>query len=232
MKKAKTLSTWFKQNGGRVLPRFRFTEPHFDAYTKSVGSLLLAWNDLHERLSTLFVMAMGIEQFARSFAVWHNIRNDGGKRLALRVALDNLPASVIGGRTKLVEEIQWILGNAQKLEENRDNSAHTPVHFSYPNDFTLAELIIMRDRAALGTPTVTPQTGFGNIRAQRLKSSDRNLLADHRHARNRILILRDYAMAIDHAWMNKHATWPDRPELPDRKPSRRSKSKAALTTQK
>ena len=42
-------STWFKENSGAGLPRARFTEPYFDAYTKSVGSLLLAWNDLHER---------------------------------------------------------------------------------------------------------------------------------------------------------------------------------------
>jgi len=233
MKKAKSLSTWFRQNSGGALPRPRFTEAHFDAYTKSVGSLLLAWNDLHERLATLFVMAMGLRQFAQSFAVWHSIRNDGGKRQALRVAVENLGAAAIGERTKLAKEIEWILDNAQKLETDRDNSAHTPVHFNFPNEVTLAELITARGRTELlGTPVVTPQTLFGNTRAQRLKTPDRNLLADHRYARNRILILRDYAMALDHAWANKHAAWPDRPALPNRTPSRKLKSKAGQKTHK
>jgi hypothetical protein len=224
MKKAKTLSAWFRQNSGGALPRPRFTEPHFDAYTKSVGSLLLAWNDLHERLSTLFVMAMGLKQFASSFAVWHKVRNDFGKRQILRAALDNMGATAIGKRDKLVEEITWILDKADKLEGDRDNSAHTPVHFSRPNFLTLTDFLSTPD--ILGTPEVTPQIGFGNPRAQRLLKSDRKLISEHKYARSRILILRDYAMAIDHAWANERATWPDRPALPDRTTSQRSKGGA------
>jgi hypothetical protein len=61
--KRKTLSAWFRSN--RTAPPVgpRYTEAHFEPYAKAIGSLLLAWNDLHEQLSRLFIMAMGIEQF-------------------------------------------------------------------------------------------------------------------------------------------------------------------------
>jgi hypothetical protein len=128
MKKAKNLSAWFKRSGVHIIPRHKFTEAHFEPYAKAIGSLLLAWNDLHERLSTVFVMAMGLRQFARSFALWHETRNDIGKRRLLRAAIANLPASEIGERKKLVAEITWLLDAADKLEGLRDDSVHTQRH--------------------------------------------------------------------------------------------------------
>ena len=244
MKKSKTLSVWFRNNG-KFFARHKFTEPHFDAHTKAIGSLLLAWNDFHERLSTLFVNAMGVRQFARSFAIWHATRNDLGKRKLLRAALENLPASEIGApikkpdgsfmrnpdgsftgaRPKLVEEITWILDAADKLEGARDDSAHTPLRYAYFGDLLpLAELVISRN-----LPTervVMAHDGFANPRAARLQKSKRDLLLEYRYARNRILILRDYAIAIDHAWSNPPVPWPDRPSLPERRPSRRLKGTA------
>jgi hypothetical protein len=184
---------------------------------------LLAWNDFHERLSTLFVMSMGMRQFARSFAIWHATRNDVGKRGLLRTALANLPASEIGKRTTLVKEINWILEVADKLEGFRDDSAHTPLDYTLPNIFTLADLLSVPSIAELAIPAVVAHTGFANPRALRIQKKKRDMLIEYRYARERILILRDYSMAIDHAWANAHAPWPDRPDLPDRKPSRRSK---------
>jgi hypothetical protein len=128
MKKAKNLSAWFKRSRVHIIPRHKFTEAHFEPYAKAIGSLLLAWNDLHERLSTVFVMAMGLRQFARSFALWHETRNDIGKRRLLRAAIANLPASEIGERKKLVAEITWLLDAADKLEGLRDDSVHTQRH--------------------------------------------------------------------------------------------------------
>jgi hypothetical protein len=233
MKRKKGLSAWFKTApGARIIQRHNFTETHFEPYVKSIGSLLLAWNDLHERLSTLFVMAMGIGQFSRSFALWHQTRNDLGKRMLLKAAIENLPASEIGTRTKLVEEITWILDIAKELEGFRDDSAHTPLHYDFPNLFSLAEMIAAQSALDFGTPSVMPHTGFANPRALRIEKKKRNMLVEYRYARSRILILRDYAIAIDHAWFNAPAPWPDRPELPDRTPSRKSKSKAAPKTQK
>jgi hypothetical protein len=238
MKKDKTLSTWFKKNG-KFFARHRFTEPHFDAHTKSIGSLLLAWNDFHERLSTLFAQAMGVPQFARSFAIWHKTRNDAGKRQLLRSAITNLPESEMGvrirradgtlrgGRPQLVKEITWILEVADKLEGFRDDSAHTPLNYAYLGDvLSLADVMTTPNIFDPGEQAVTPHTGFANPRALRLLNSEQDLLAKHRYGRSRILILRDYVIAIEHAWSNPFVPWPDRPDLPDRKPNRRSKRSA------
>jgi hypothetical protein len=89
MKKRKRLTSWFRQHLPH-LSRHQFTEGHYQPHARSIGRLLLAWNDLHERLSTLFVMAMGLRQFIRSFAVWHETRSDLNKRRLLRAAMKNL----------------------------------------------------------------------------------------------------------------------------------------------
>jgi hypothetical protein len=65
----------------------------------------------------------------------HETRNDYGKRRLLRTAIANLPASEIGERTELVAEITWILDAADKLEGLRDDSVHTPVHYTFPISF-------------------------------------------------------------------------------------------------
>jgi hypothetical protein len=235
MKRGKTLSTWFRQNG-KFFARHRFTELHFEAHAKTIGSLLLAWNDFHERLSTLFVNAMGVHQFARSFAIWHVTRSDLGKRQLLRSAITNLPGSemgvrirhpdgsLTGGRPQLVKEITWILDAADKLEGFRDDSAHTPLNYAYLGDvLSLADLLITPNLFDPRERAVTAHTGFANPRALRLLSSKRDLLVERRYGRDRILILRDYTIAIEHAWLNPPVPWPDRPSLPERRPSRRSK---------
>jgi hypothetical protein len=177
MKKVKTLSAWFRSNLG--VQRNRFNEAHFATYTKSIGSLLLAWNDLHETLGTLFFMAMGMPQFERTRALWNETRNDMGKRQLLRAAINNLPASEIRKRSNIVVEIEWILDTANKLGGYRDDSAQTP----------LAQLL-----ATPGVRTIVPHTRFANPRALRM-AKDKDLLVEYRYARERILVLRDYAIA-------------------------------------
>jgi hypothetical protein len=221
MKKAKSLSRWFKQTGFHAVARHSFTEPHFGPHTKSIGSLLLAWNDLHERLSTLFVMAMGLTQFARSFAVWHETRSDVNKRRLLRAAIKNLPSSEFEGRPKVIEEITWILDVADKLEGPRDDSAHTPLRYDFPIS-TLAEAIL--NPLHPSDITVAPQTGFANPRALRIYRNNQDMNTERRYARERILVLGDYAMAVDYAWANARLPWPERPDLPERRPNRRSKA--------
>jgi hypothetical protein len=224
-KRARNLSTWFKRVGFPPV-RHQFNEPHFQPYTRSIGSVLLAWNDLHERLSTVFVMAMGLHQFARSFALWHETRSDFNKRRLLRAAIENLPASEIGERSTLVEDIAWILDKADKLEGLRDDSAHTPLHYTGTANLSLVELLATPYELLNVKPTVIPNTSFANPRAFRLHQHKRDMLAEYRYARERIVILRDFAIAIDYAWANARLPWPDRPDLPDRKPSRQSKGES------
>jgi hypothetical protein len=158
----------------------------------------------------------------RPLAIWHGATRDGAKRQMLKAAISHLEPIETENRPKLVEEVLWILDVAQKLEGLRDDSAHTPLHASTEqNLYTIGNLL------HFGSTLIFPNTGFQNPRAMRLNQGSRNLLIDYRYARERIVILRDYAIAIDAAWSNASLPWPDRPALPDRNSIQRSKGRAS-----
>jgi hypothetical protein len=230
MKKAKSLSAWYRRTGAfKWTRRPRFTEPHFDPFAKSIGQLLLAWNDLHEWLATLFVSAMGGGWVDRPLSVWHKNRPDGGKRAMLKAAISHLTDPEIAGRTELVAEIEWILDVTQQLEGIRDNAAHTPLHAWTGSFLTEPDILAVKDFLSIGTTQIFPDTAFKNPRAMKLDQTNKInkvLLREYRYARERIIILRDYVIAIDAAWSNSQLSWPDRPSLPDRTPSRPSKGAA------
>jgi hypothetical protein len=220
MKRGKTLSAWFKRAGGiKGAKRHRFTEPIFEPHTKEIGRLLLAWNDLHERLATLFATTLGTDLTERSFALWHSVRNDQGKRRLLRAAVQKLTESEIGRRDKLVDEIIWILDKADILEGYRDDSAHTPLQYVKGDLLNLAKAFGIAE-LYLQSIKVTPNTSFQNPRASNIEQKQKDLLIEHKYARERVLVLRDYVIAIDHAWSNAGLPWPSRPSLPERKPNR------------
>ena len=216
MKKPNTLTKWFRRSGAiRWARRHSFTEPRFQPYAKAIGQLLLAWNDFHERLSTLFVAAMGGGWVDRPLAIWHGARSDYSKREMLRKAISKLPDSEKAGRDKLVDEVTWILDQANKLEGLRDDSAHTPLHSPMPPIGILFPLSKDDPGSAL-FPPVFPDTAFQNPRAVRVDRETQDILAGYRFARERITVLRDYVIAIDYAWTNSRLLWPDRPWLPER----------------
>jgi hypothetical protein len=226
-KKAKNLSGWFKRSPPFL--RHRFNEPHFKPYAVAIGELILAWNDLHERLATLFAQAMVGAKVKQSLSVWHKTRADMAKRGLLKAAIKNLSESELKGRPNVVEEIGWILEVADALEGPRDDSAHGPLYASPLSIFDMDNVLLSRNIFDL---KVAPNTAFGNPRALRLSKDAPNLLRDFRYAKRRILILRDYVIAIDTAWQNAHSPWPDRPDLPDRNSIRTHKGSAKRQKQK
>jgi hypothetical protein len=124
MTKRKSLSSWFRRTGAsKWYKRHRFTEPVFEPYVKAIGQLLLAWNDLHENLSFLFVVAMGGGWVDLPLAVWHATRTDLSKRRLLLAAIQKQTPNITGQWPKLVDEITWIIKVADKLEGARDDSA-------------------------------------------------------------------------------------------------------------
>jgi hypothetical protein len=216
-KKPKTLTGWFKKTGAfRWAHHPRFTETVFQPYATAVGQLLLAWNDLHERLSILFVTTMGGGWVNRPLAIWHGATRDYAKRQMLGAAIANMPESEKAGRPKLVEEIEWILDAADKLEGFRDDSAHTPFRYLFRG-------LVPDIKSTIVSPDIT----FQNPRAIRLTTKGKDMLIEYRYARERIVVLRDYAIAIDAAWGNERLPWPDRPDLPERKPRRARRNRAA-----
>jgi hypothetical protein len=233
MKKRKTLALWFKRSGAvRWSRRHRFTEKQFQPYVKAIGQLLLAWNDLHERLSALFVMSMGGGWVDRPLAIWHSVRNDYGKRNLLRSAILKLEDGQKAERPHLVSEILWILDSANELEGFRDDSVHTPLHFSFEDIYAVRDLYELTDMTKLSSKRVYTDTVFQNPRAVRLDQKNKDLLIEYRYARERTLVLRDYAIALDYAWSGARIPWPGRPSLPERKPRRAARSRAAGRGQK
>jgi hypothetical protein len=229
--KPKKLSTWFERNGLHGLQLHRFTESHFEKHVKLIGSLLLAWNDLHEHLASVFAAVMGKPHWARSFAIWHATRNDGGKRRLLRTALANLQGELeldVAARAHAIREISWILDAVDKLEGFRDDSAHTPLTYRFVGNSILdfGDILTVRNLLELQQQIVVPQAGFSNPMALRLSKSQRDLLVEYRYARDRILILRDYVVAVECVWWNPPLPWARRPSLPERRPDRPSKAKA------
>ena len=160
MDERKSLEDWFRRTrANKWARRHKFTEKEFQPYVKAIGQLLLAWNDLHERLALLFVMSIGGGWVNRPLALWHSVRGDHGKRKMLKVAINELPDTEKGDREKLVEEIIWVLENIDKLKDFRDDAAHTPLYYYPPlppSDNALARLI------ASG---VFPDDAVGNPRA-------------------------------------------------------------------
>jgi hypothetical protein len=217
MKKSKTLTAWFNQSGAfKWANRPRFTETVFQSYLRSIGQLLLAWNDLHERLSMLSVAAMGGGLVNRPLALWHGAVRDKAKRDMLRVAIADMPENEKAGRSKLIDEIEWILDHANKLEGFRDDAAHTPLRYLFRG--------VVQD---MSSAAVYPSTSFRNPRAIRLEQKGKDLVIEYQYARERLVVLRDYVIAIDAAWSNAHLPWPGRPALPERKPKKARQTQGA-----
>lgn len=215
MRRIDVLEEWFASSGvhKNARKRHRFSETQFAPYVRAIGQLLLAWNDLHERLLMLFIPAIGADLLfdgERISAIWHSIRQDNSKRKALRAAINRLPADDYEGRDKLVDEICWVLDMTDKLEGLRDDAAHTPLHSALPRS----------------TKMVFPNKGYGNPRAMRILDKKQDVLTEYSYAYKRILMLRDYVIAIDFAWRNPQLPWPDRPQLPERTPNRQLRGPA------
>jgi hypothetical protein len=209
------IAKWFKRvKADKWARRHSFTEKEFVPYVKAIGQLLSAWNDLHERLSLLFVMALGAGWVSRPLAVWHSVRTDHSKRRMLLSALSELPEGEKAKRDKLISEIKWILDAADKLEGIRDDAAHTPL-YHYP---PLSSKKALTKLIASG---VFADDTFNHPRAHTINQKKKNLLTEFEYARARAVALRDYTMAIDLAWGNAQLPWPDRPSLPEREPTNR-----------
>jgi hypothetical protein len=225
MKKAKGLSGWFRK--APPFLRHKFTEPQFRPYVLAIGQFLLAWNDLHERLATLFAQAQATN-VKQSLAIWDKTRSDRAKRRLLEAAIKHLPESITKQRPSLVKEIIWILGVVNDLEGARDDAAHGPLFSLRTANFYDALV-----RGSLESKDeVLPNTAFGNERAIRLNKDARNLLRNIRYANRRTLVLRDYVIAVDTAWVNVRMPWPDRPSLPDRSSIRPYTNQAKRRKQK
>jgi hypothetical protein len=170
----------------------------FDPYTKALGQLALAWNELHETLSVVFCMVMGGGMVNQFLAIWHEIKVDRAQRDIL-LAAAKAGAMNSSQFPKLISDIEWIWKRANEVEDARNDALHSPLWGS---------------RRGPSTSVVIPMTGLGHVRARKLEAKD--ILSEFRWCRDATLVLTAFARDLDRAMQAYGLAWPDRPSWPNR----------------
>jgi hypothetical protein len=194
----------------------RFTERDYQPYVIAIGQLALAWNDLHEKLGSIFVVVMegntaddNEDKLYQIAAVWSAVNNDRTKREMLDAAVKNTPELGYGPFPKLADDIKWLLARTTALEDTRNDIIHAP-------------LVAFRGSLAKSLfptlPVVIPNLLLRNFRAGKLtkKNPTGPLSDDFRWCRDSILTLRDYAVGLQLGLTVEGRPWPDRPQLQNR----------------
>ena len=190
----------------------RYTAPEFKPYVAALGQLALAWNDLQESLKGIFwTLSMDGPPQEGDFAnyaplhVWAALPSDRQQRDILKALVDNIPP--YWGRPKLVEDVNWLLGEARALEQARNDCIHSPL---FAVDYSLYGLP--------GPEKIAPAYWLLNTRAAGLqkRSEILGLLGEFRHTRDRAIVLSDYAQEINLVIARPQRPWPRRPAMPTR----------------
>jgi len=173
-----------------------FKQPEFQEYTRALGEMVLAWNDLHLELSGLFGTIIGIHNKIIPSAMWNAVNSDRSQR-ELISAVTNLNENTLGLNIPdhVRKETRFILKRATALEDFRNDALHAPIVSGQDGE-------------------IIPFSGMGNKRARKL-SSKNDTLKDIHIFYEEVIILRDYVFHITDA-MRHTRPWPDRPKMPNR----------------
>lgn len=187
-----------------------YSHPVFRPYATALGQIALAWNGLHTEMAMLFCSIMGGGYSNQFLAVWHALKNDRAQRSILEAAARearNVREYETELGKSLLEEIHWINGQANSIEDARDDALHSPLWGSGKQ--------------------VIPLSGLGHTRAKKLMEAEakRGLLAEFRWCRDASLVLTDYVKSIEgHVSGRSQKPWPQRPSLPNRGRTKKSVS--------
>jgi hypothetical protein len=221
-----------KRRSQRRLARgHRFTERGYKPYTSVIGQLVLAWNDLHERLGFLFIAILNhraaefdakdvapehegefeSHQIERISGIWSSSQFDRPKRAMLESLINHVIQYDLRAFPKFTNDLTWILSEANKLEDIRNNAVHTPLRW-------IGDSPIVRAFMSAHDVEVYPSVSLGNQRAVKLAKQNlrKDLVRQFRWARDASLVLRDFTILIHRALTVEGAPWPHRPSLPNR----------------
>ncbi len=189
----------------------RYTSAKFKPYVIALGQVALAWNDLQESLAELFWTTMNndIPQPGDAFDyqalhVWHSIKSDRSQREMLKAAVDS--SSPKWSRTEFRKDVKWLLKEATKIEDARNDAVHSPL-IAVDNSFY--NLVFKKKEP------VAPAWNSFNPRAAKLRKKE-NLLNEFRYCRDASIVISDFARDVHRALINPQLPWPDRPRLPSR----------------
>lgn len=180
----------------------QFTDRVYRPYALAIGQFCLAWNDLHERLGILFIIICSSRRgrsggrnatlnesnsLAVHAEIWHSAHYDRPKRDMLKALLET---SFLGQTNpQLIEAVQWILKETDKLEEIRNNAIHTPFQWGPP---------YIGDQPR-GRKAVRPNLFLGHSRAKKLSklSFTKKITDELIWGYEATLTLRNYALMIE-----------------------------------
>ena len=110
----------------------------------AIGEVTLEWNKLQESLAALFARVLNARSGAMALKVWHSQVSDRAQRQMLRDAIGSSPVEI---REDVVKAIKWLLDEADKLSNRRNQTVHT--HFSLRTNETGDGIIYDPDRGSL-----------------------------------------------------------------------------------
>jgi hypothetical protein len=172
----------------------------FSPYAAELGTLVYVWNEMQEKLADLFWAVTEIQNGAIPLAIWHSTQNDRAQRSMLRAAAEARFNSTLKklNNPRAYKAIVWLLSEADKLSERRNNSIHSPFRFV----------------TAPAPMRMVPYDFQQNPRARQLKGKE--LLNEFKLNRETAAILAAYAYGLAMSVRNPQISWPDRPSLPNR----------------
>jgi hypothetical protein len=180
----------------RVRFRERFTEKTWRPYVLVIGQLALAWNAFHESLAGIFYLLLSRQselhedededRDQRPIALWASANFGRAKRQMLKAVVETERDEITKAFPGLKDDLLWILAQADKLEDSRNNSVHYP---------------LIDAGFSLIPGWVIPNLLYGNERAKRLVPKEgqpipKDILAEFRWCRDAALVLRDFTEAI------------------------------------
>jgi hypothetical protein len=186
----------------------QFTGREFRLHATTLGQLIFAWNDLHERLAAIYWTLSDYSDDA--VAEWNKLKVDKHKRDLIRQWVNALPPAHRNMAADMWDDVVWLVDTIDTLTDFRNDAAHAPLTIE-PESF-----LARRDNFTAG---VIANNAWGNQRALNLIRKD--LLAEFRWQRNVAIKLRDYALNVERALSDEHTPWPNRPEWSDRPKSAR-----------
>jgi hypothetical protein len=172
-----------------------------EPYVMALGKVAHAWNYLQEALGQLFCAVTGLEEMNIGTAIWHSTTNDRAQREMLRAAVNATSHKrLTADLPKAKEDLIWLLNQADKVAEQRNNAIHAPMSVSISG----REI------------ELTPAFYYGNPRAHKLMGRDiLTEFAWYEHCADTLtLFAREARQAIGRA----SAPWPGRPQLPTLRP--------------
>jgi hypothetical protein len=184
----------------------------FEPYAMEIGFLLREWNDLQERLLSLFITLLRWPNVDIGRALWYAVSNDRIQRRMLLGVASALYNPAHHSREKIAkaqrdedpfriafwDEISWIIDSADKLGQARDAAAHSPVALMANDPLEFIARHYHR-----------------NPLAEKLRG--KQLLAEFKLYRDRASALRNHADAINqHIRFEKTLPLPQRPSWPPR----------------